>query len=175
MVSVLDSHASDPGSNLTSSTNCLFFTEIFKKLALLPRPILKSFLKFPCQELSEYVVGSSPFHKIRLGRTVSSKVRMSWQEESVYELWWVMKFLETNAINLSQNEIRNDSCKIPIARARARVAFAWRQKIFSLIEKKIYYSILIWHEFFVFEPRISKGEVLPKYKFFFHIRLYYSK
>ena len=59
MVSVLDSHASDPGSNLTSSTNCLFFTEIFKKLALLARPILKSFLKFPCQELSEYVVGSS--------------------------------------------------------------------------------------------------------------------
>ena len=118
-----------------------------------------------------------PFHKIRLGRTVSSKVRMSWQEESVYELWWVMKFLETNAINLSQNEIRNDSCKIPIAVqcARARVAFAWRQKIFSLIEKKIYYSILIWLEFFLFEPRISKGEVLPKYKFFFHIRLYYSK
>ena len=26
----MDSHASDPGSNLTSSTNCLIFTEIFK-------------------------------------------------------------------------------------------------------------------------------------------------
>ena len=59
MVSVLDSHASDPGSNLTSSTNCLFFTEIFEKLALLAGPIPKSFLKSPCQELSEYVVGSS--------------------------------------------------------------------------------------------------------------------
>ena len=59
MVSVLDSHASDPGSNLTSSTNCLFFTEIFEKLALLAGPIPKSFLKSPCQELSEYVVSSS--------------------------------------------------------------------------------------------------------------------
>ena len=75
MVSVLDSHASDPGSNLTSSTNCLFFTEIFKKLALLARPILKSFLKFPCQELSEYVVGSSGglnFTRLDLGEQCRS-------------------------------------------------------------------------------------------------------
>ena len=56
---MLDSHTSDPGSNLTSSTNCLFFTEIFEKLALLAGPIPKSFLKSPCQELSEYVVSSS--------------------------------------------------------------------------------------------------------------------
>ena len=34
---MLDSHASDPGSNFTFSTNCLFFTEFFLKMALLAR------------------------------------------------------------------------------------------------------------------------------------------
>ena len=48
-----------PGSNPTSGTNSLIFTEFFQKVALHARPILKPFLKSPCQELSENVVGSS--------------------------------------------------------------------------------------------------------------------
>ena len=56
---MLDSHAGDPGSNLTGSPTPSITLWNFLKVALFARPISKSFLKSPGQELSEYIVLSS--------------------------------------------------------------------------------------------------------------------
>ena len=56
-----------PGSNPTRAINCLFFVEIFLKVALFARPISMPFLKSPGHEDSEkvyHVYGGQKFARL---------------------------------------------------------------------------------------------------------------